>query len=82
VLMGLAPKRGFSFIIDSRDGYYTREVNPARRLYILALMICPDDKAWPLYGQWAWSEEGGDNVEDDSPNCARQGDYHNCGVFI
>jgi hypothetical protein len=78
VLMGIAPKQGFVFIINSVEIDYSREEQPARGLMALAMIICPGDEAWPLYGQWASLPK---DTDDDSPNCARQGDFHNCGIF-
>jgi len=76
VLMGIAPKQGFVFIINSVEIDYSREEQPAKGLMALALMLCPETQAWPLYGQWAEKD-----AQDGSPNCARQGDFHSCGIF-
>jgi len=77
LLMGIAPKQGFVFIIDSCSNTYPRDAYPVEALLALAFLVCPPEIKWPVYGLWqsrGWKE-------DDSPNCARQGDYHNCGVF-
>lgn len=76
-LMGLAPKQGFVFLIDSCTNTYPKNTYPVQSLLALALYVCPLDVSWPMYGNWSSREW----QEDESPNCARQGDWHNCGVF-
>jgi hypothetical protein len=79
ILMGIAPKQGVTFIIDSFQKTYPLEDFPARELKALALHICPDDKTWPIYGKWTAKKDMKDL--DDSPPSVKQGDMRNCGVF-
>jgi hypothetical protein len=50
VLVGLAPKQGFVFIIDSCDNTYPREQMPAQGLLALSILVRPRGVTWPLYG--------------------------------
>jgi hypothetical protein len=77
VLMGIAPKQGFTFIIDSCQWARAKEEFPVKYLMALALHLCPADKEWPIFGKWAIADES----DPDSLLCAKQGDLHNCGVF-
>jgi len=77
ILIGLAPKQGFVFIIDSCTNTYPRDQFPAQGLLALSILVRPRGVSWPLYGCWS----SRDLEYDESPNCARQGDYHNCGIF-
>jgi len=77
--MGLAPKQGFTFIIDSIQNTYPLEHFPSRELQALALHVCPPDKTWPVYGKTT-AKIDIPGLDDSTP-AVKQGDWRNCGVF-
>jgi len=77
ILMGIVPKQGFAFIIDSCQWPRAKEDFPVKHLMVLALHLCPAGQEWPVYGKWDVLYD----VDDDSLPCTKQGDAHNCGVL-
>ncbi|KAF8851801.1 hypothetical protein BDZ45DRAFT_133677 [Acephala macrosclerotiorum] len=82
ILMGIAPKQKFFFIIDPVTAEYERNGPEGSILLQIAFnqwLTRPDDgpKNWPLYGQWA--RRG--HTTDGSPDVIRQADGYNCGVY-
>lgn len=87
VLMVIAPKKHFIFVIDSINGQWPVEDYPVQSLYAMLLQLLPgsseDDKEkqakehWNVFGQWSRRT----TKKDGSPNCAQQKDRYNCVIF-
>ncbi|PVH79495.1 hypothetical protein DL98DRAFT_589364 [Cadophora sp. DSE1049] len=84
-LLGIAPKQHFVFAINSLEQtnwHYKRW--PLSGVWdILLSQISERGKkaknAWPVFGEWSVKQD--QKKKNNCPNCARQGDLYNCGVF-
>jgi hypothetical protein len=87
VLIGIAPRQHFIFVIDTVNGEWPIDEYPVQSLYAMLLQLLPesseDDKEkqamenWNVFGQWSRRSR----TADGSPNCAQQTDRYNCGIF-
>ncbi|KUJ18889.1 uncharacterized protein LY89DRAFT_732428 [Mollisia scopiformis] len=88
VLVGIAPKQRFAFVIDSGPEKYNISHDLSRSISALILTLSPDIKwardnkrpqqgEWRMYGEWSHRSQ----TTDDGPNAAQQDDEYNCGVF-
>lgn len=88
ILLGIAPKQRFVFVIDSgKETYDERHQLVKGLIYILHFLnpdyrYAKDNKQpnpgdWRIYGEWSHRSQ----TTDDSPDAAQQSDDYNCGIF-
>jgi hypothetical protein len=88
VLLGIAPKQRFVFVIDSIAQEFDSKSNTVNGPKALLLTLCPNfaysndptqlkPEDWTVFGQWSLRTK----TTDGSPNAAQQKDEYNCEVF-